>query len=241
MVEAEFEEVDEPALREGELDLTQDDSLPWLEADEEEAAGGFDYVQFAGFFAILLALLGAMVAGIWFLTNSSQDAEKVADGSTIEAPEGPYKVKPEDRGGKQFDGTGNVAPAVGEGKTREGRLAEAEGGAKEEVVADADAPKPSLETRRTSESGSDKSPPATSASGVGVQVGAYGSRVRAEEGWAELSRSSAALDGVRYRIVKGQADIGTVYRLQAIAGDRAAADRLCAALKADGLPCQVKP
>ncbi len=34
--------------------------------------------------------------------------------------------------------------------------------------------------------------------------------------------------------------IGQVYRLQALAGDRASANRLCAALKADGLACFVK-
>ena len=46
---------------------------------------------------------------------------------------------------------------------------------------------------------------------------------------------------MRYRIEEGVVDIGKVYRLQAVASDRAAADRLCAALKADGLDCQVKP
>jgi dihydroxyacetone kinase len=40
--------------------------------------------------------------------------------------------------------------------------------------------------------------------------------------------------------VEGQADIGKVYRLQAVADDVAAAKRLCDALQSDGVACQVK-
>ncbi|MEM7665936.1 MAG: SPOR domain-containing protein [Pseudomonadota bacterium] len=227
VIDAEFEEIE---ADESELDLSDDDSLPWLESDEEdEAAGGFDTAQIIGFVAILLALLAGVVGGVWYFSNRSGDATLVADGSTIEAPEGPYKEKPEDAGGKEFAGTGNVAPAVGEGETREGVMADGSDAA-------------AASSDDTSSAGAEAAASgAASTSGVGVQVGAYGSRARAEEGWTTLTRNSEALSGVRHRIVKGEADIGTVYRLQAVAGDRAAADRLCSALKADGLACQVKP
>ena len=55
-----------------------------------------------------------------------------------------------------------------------------------------------------------------------------------------MSRRTEALAGVKHRVVEGKVDIGTVYRLQAVAGSRAEAERLCAALKADGLDCQIK-
>ena len=239
MVSGEFdeiEEVEEFESTEGELDLTEDDSLPWLESDEDEDAGGFDYIQFLGFFVVLIGLLGAMVWGIWYLTNSSKDAEVVADGSTIEAPEGPYKVKPKNPGGKEFEGTGNVAPGVGEGQTTDGKVADTDAdGAGSDSGEEGGSGQPSGDS--ASNGASDTG---ASGSAVGVQVGAYGSEKRAEEGWVALSKMSSALDGVRYRIVKGQADIGTVYRVQALASDRAAATKLCAALKADGLQCQVK-
>jgi hypothetical protein len=77
-------------------------------------------------------------------------------------------------------------------------------------------------------------------SGVGVQLAAYGTRARAEEGWTQVSRRTDALAGVKYRVVEAKVDIGTVYRLQAVTGSRAEADRLCATLKADGVDCQVK-
>ncbi len=254
MIEAEFEEIEET---EGELDLSSEDSLPWLESDEDEDQGGFDMSQFLGFGAILLALLGAMVLGIWLLTNKTGDADMVADGSTIEAPEGPYKERPEDPGGKEFAGTGNVAPVVGEGQTREGVMADSDGADGDSSGGDSSGANGSgasasgaTTAANTSASGSATSgstgasagsASTSSSSAVGVQVGAYGSRSRAEAGWQTLLGSSDALSGVRYRIVKGEADIGTVYRLQALASNRAAADQLCNALKADGLPCQVKP
>ncbi|MEM8725739.1 MAG: SPOR domain-containing protein [Pseudomonadota bacterium] len=252
MIEAEFEEIEDTG--EGELDLSSEDSLPWLESDEEEDAGGYDFTQFLGFGVILLALLAAMVGGIWFLTNRGGDASMVADGSTIEAPEGPYKERPEDPGGKEFAGTGNVAPVVGEGQTREGVMADtnadgADSGAAASGTTTAangtGSGSASTGSANSGNSGAGSSAASggspSSSSVVGVQVGAYGSRARAETGWQTLVGSSDALSGVRYRIVKGEADIGTVYRLQALASNRAAADQLCDALKADGLPCQVKP
>ncbi|WP_298464528.1 SPOR domain-containing protein [uncultured Erythrobacter sp.] len=250
MIEAEFEEIEDTG--EGELDLSSEDSLPWLESDEDEHAGGYDFTQFLGFGVILLALLAAMVGGIWFLTNRGGDAAMVADGSTIEAPEGPYKERPEDPGGKEFAGTGNVAPVVGEGQTREGVMADsnaegAESGSATSGTATAangsgsNSASSASAGSGNSGAGASAGSNASSSSVVGVQVGAYGSRARAETGWQTLVGSSDALSGVRYRIVKGEADIGTVYRLQALASNRAAADQLCNALKADGLPCQVKP
>jgi hypothetical protein len=223
MVEAEYEEIEDSGE---ELALTGDDSLPWLESDEEvDEAGGIDTAQVIGFAAILVALLVVVVTGIWYFTNRSGDGQFAADGSTISAPEAPVKVKPEDPGGKEFAGTGNVAPVVGEGQTREGRVATEE----ETGPAPADTPAPEPVQQAAADDG------------VAVQLAAYNTRSRAQQGWRELSRRTDVLSGVRYRIVEGRIDIGTVYRLQAMTTDRESADALCAALKADGLDCQVKP
>ena len=205
-----------------ELALNEDESLPWLEADDYEDEGGVDAARIIGFAAVLLVLLAAIIGGIWWFSNRGGDSELMADGSTIEAPAQPYKTKPADAGGKQFAGTGNVAPGVGEGKTTEGKLQEVK-----------TAPAPTIETRTTEDK-------PVAVDGVGVQVGAYGSRARAEAGWVALQRQTTALNGVRHRVLKGEADIGTVYRLQAVAGDLSGARALCSQLKADGLACQVK-
>lgn len=203
----------------------EDEKLPWLETGEEEdEAGGVDSGRIFGFVLLALLALGAFLGGIWWFGNRAPDAELVADGSTIEAPPGPYKEKPADPGGKQFEGTGNLAPAVGEGERREGRLAAS----------------PSVDVPKTGSTSAAPGTAPTPAGGVAVQVGAYSSKADAEAGWQRLLAQTDKLAGVSHRVVQGQADIGTVYRLQALAGDAAAASRLCAALKDDGVACQVK-
>jgi hypothetical protein len=239
MVDAEYEELNDDAGELGgglgdELGLGETDSLPWLESDEEEeGAGGVDTSQILLFALGLIALLGVVVAGVWYVTNRAASGEVIADGSVIAAPEGPIKQLPDDPGGKTFDGTGNVAPVVGEGGSRPG------------VVAETPLPggtpgQPSAAPTKAAPAASPAAGQAPATGGVGVQLAAYGTRVRAEQGWSDAQRRTDALKGVKYRIVEGKVDIGTVYRLQAVAGTRAEADTLCRALKADGVDCQVK-
>lgn len=232
MIDAEYEELNEA---DGELDLADTDSLPWLESDaEDDGAGGLDTSQILGFAAMLLLLLGAVVGGVWYVSNKAMGGAVVADGGVIEAPAGPIKVRPDNPGGKEFAGTGNVAPVVGEGGSRPAVVAE-----KPLPPLPTPAPKPTISTVPNAASPAAANAPAA-VPGVGVQLAAYGTRARAEQGWSDLSRRTDALAGVKYRVVEGKVDIGTVYRLQAVAPDRAAAEKLCAALKADGLDCQIK-
>ncbi|RIV78255.1 SPOR domain-containing protein [Pelagerythrobacter aerophilus] len=205
-----------------ELELDDDERLPWLEsADDEGDEQGVDAGRIVGFVLIALLVLAVLLGGGWYLLKGRGNPELVADGSTIEAPEGPYKERPENPGGRIAEGTGDVAPAVGLGQSQQGRLAQ------EQDVPPADA--------ADSETGQ-----AESSTGVAVQVGAFSTRETAQRGWTTLTRQTDVLNGVKHRIVEGKADIGTVYRLQAVAGDVAAAKRLCDALEADGVACQVK-
>lgn len=262
IIEAEFDEIDEAGE---ELDFAEEGNLPWLEADEEnEGAGGVDTAQLIGFVAALLAVLLLVVGGVWYVNNTGSGPVQIADGSTIEAPEGPYKERPEDAGGKEFPGTNDVAPGVARGQSSDGRLADGTGANSGDQNLDIAMPpiagggdplggsaassgaqgqSGAGETSGTRSSGA--SAPASSASarsdGVGVQLAAYSSRARADKGWRDLQKQSAALKGLEYRIVEGRIDIGTVYRLQALADSRAEADALCRTLKAQGLDCQVKP
>ena len=261
---------------EDELDLASEDSLPWLESDEDDEPGAvIDASQIVGFIAILAALLLGVVGIVWYFSNSDGDGARIADGSTIAAPEGPYKTRPDDPGGKSFPGTGNVAPVVGEGQTPEARMADAGVGSADNADLDVAMPaiaggaasaagqsrsagssassasgfgsgeSASSAASSTTSAGSAKKSSGTSTSqasagGVKVQLAAYSSRARAEKGWRDLTRRTDALDGVRYQVTEGRIDIGTVYRLQALPGSMAAGNALCAALKADGLDCQVK-
>ena len=78
-----------------------DERLPWLESgDDEDSEGGVDTGRIVGFAMFAVLALAALVAGIWWFGNRGPDPELVADGSTIEAPAGPYKTRPADPGGK---------------------------------------------------------------------------------------------------------------------------------------------
>ncbi len=216
------------------LDLGDEDAaLPWLEGDDEDLEPG-NSGQLALLVLLGLIAIAVIAGGIWWATRASRDADLVADGSVIEAPAAPYKERPKEPGGKTFEGTGDTSFVVSQGDERPAKLGEA-----------SSAPKPGFTTAGkaadASGSGAPEAKPAPAeVAGVGVQVAAYSTRASAEAGWSTLSRQYEALSGLKHRIVEGQADIGTVYRLQAVADNAAAARTLCDSLRSSGLNCQVK-
>lgn len=220
-------ELTEEAAR---LDLDDDDPpLPWLQGDDDDSEfEGSGIGQTIGFVVLGLMAIGLVVGGIWWVTNKSDDQVLVADGSTIAAPKTPYKEKPENPGGKVFAGTGDTSFGISEGQKRPARLGEGE------------AAQPGFTPAKPVPVANGKPAVPADVAGVGVQVAAYSNQKQAEDGWTSLSQKYEALSGVKHRVVQGQADIGTVYRLQAVAPDAAAARELCGKLKAAGLNCQVK-
>lgn len=215
------------------LDLDEEgERLPWLEsADDdypEEAAGG-GLGRLIGLGAVALV---AIVGGVWWASHRAPGGDAVADGSVIAAPKEPYKEAPKNPGGKTFDGTGDTSFAVSEGQTRPAKMGDA--GAAAVSTPAPPAPKPGAAPTAAPA-------PAPASGGVGVQVGAYSSKAAAEAGWAKLvGQAGGALSGVSHRVIEGTADIGKVYRLQAVAGDAGAANALCGRLKGAGISCQVK-
>ncbi|VWX52843.1 SPOR domain-containing protein [Novosphingobium sp. 9U] len=218
----------------GELDLGEEDvRLPWLEGDDDDYEDvGSNTGQLIALVLLGLVALALIVGGIWWLQRDKPDTALVADGETIQAPAAPYKTKPADPGGEVVAGTGDTSFAVAEGQTRQVRMGN-------ETPAPANTPKAATTPGASPSAAASEAAPAD-VSGVGVQVGAYSNRESAEKGWTRLSQQYEALGSVKHRIVEGRADIGTVYRLQAVPGDAAAANRLCGTLKAAGLSCQVK-
>ena len=236
IINGDYEELDDGM---SELDLGSQSSLPWLESDaDDDEAGTFDVMQVIGFVGLLLAASAVVVGLVWFVSNRVSNDALEPDGSVIAAPEGPIKQRPEDPGGKQFAGTGNVAPLVGEGGTPQSVVASPNAQAAPLPAAPSPATAPVASATPAATTAAATTPAAVS--GVGVQLAAYATRERAEQGWADISRRSEALQGVRHRVVEGKVDVGTVYRLQAVAGTRAEADALCASLRREGLDCQVK-
>jgi hypothetical protein len=215
------------------LDLDDGDRLPWLEsADDIDADEGFDGGRIIGFLILGLLALAMIVGAVWFATNRTERTEA---GGVIRADKGPYKVAPENPGGKTFEGTGDTSYAVAQGQSRSGTV----GGSTPAPAQASPAPLPSA-TASPAPSAAAAPTPAAAQGGVGVQIGAYTSAADAEKGWATLSGRHDALSGFAHRVVEGQADFGRVFRLQAVAPDAAAAGALCDKLRTSGQGCQVK-
>jgi hypothetical protein len=81
-------------------------------------------------------------------------------------------------------------------------------------------------------------PPAPVGSGYGVQLGAFSSPERANEEWKKLQADSAGmLDGLSPRVVVGESQGKTIYRLQAEVRDEVQARAICGGLKDSRKPC----
>lgn len=214
------------------LDLGTEERLPWLESadDVDLEDEGPDNGRLIGFGVLALILLAAIVGAIYWATHRNT-APAAADGSLIEASKEPYKVAPKDPGGKTFQGTGDSSFKVSEGERPTAALAAKDAPA---------APAPSASAKPADKPAEKAAPAAAPAGGVGVQVGAFSSQALAEAGWNKLVVAHESLKGMNHRILAGKADIGTVYRLQAVPGDAGAANTLCNKLQGEGVKCQVK-
>lgn len=219
------------------LDDGDDDRLPWLESDDGEADDSADGGRILGFAVLGFLLLVAIVGAIWWATHRTPDETLIADGSTIAAPKQPFKEPPRDAGGKTFEGTGDSAFAVSQGQTQGAAQASASGAASA-------APQPGIaippKAAASSAPAAGNAAAASATPGTLVQIGAYKNRETAEARWASAASRYSALSGQRHVVVEGQADIGTVFRLQILAGSNDGARTLCGRLKGQGLDCQVK-
>jgi hypothetical protein len=217
---------DDGVIETDELAFAQEDErLPWLEADDDADEGAVDTGRVIAFVGGSLVVLGLIIGALWWFFHDRSGDDAVADGSTIEAPAGPYQTKPANPGGSEALGTGDTSFKVAQGQEVEGRVAEQP------------APRPSID--RNQASGAPASAEASSGGGVGVQVGAYSSQDRAEAGWATLSTRYPALSGVKHRVVQVTIDGSPIYRLQAVEGDVKAAQALCSTLESQGADCRV--
>ena len=237
------------------LDLRDEDRLPWLEAvdDEDQGSGVAPGKLIAGVVAALL-VLGLVIGGVYWLKNRPT-AE--GDGTLIAAPQGEYKVKPDAAGaGMKVEGQGDAAFATSEGAEAGATIdtnALPEAPVTGAKAAPAPVPVPGKAGGAVSASVGDAGkmgspavkpvapkPAAVAAvGGAQVQLGAFGSEAKANQVWAGLSRRFTYLAPLTKVIVPVPAESGTVYRLRVNAGTGAQASALCGKLKAAGETCLV--
>lgn len=212
------------------LNLNDPDRLPWL-----ETADGYEYVEstsplrMAVMLLAGLVLLVAIVGAVYWLQRN-QIGGANGNGQLIAAPAGAYKVKPQDAGGKRFEGEGDSAFAASEG-TKTGAIlvpaAKVAAAAPPAAIASAPvaAPAPSA---------------APSAGAVMVQLGAFGDSAKADAAWAALNKRFGFLAGMNRKIAETNVEGGRkVFRLQAVTANSSEAQQLCAKLKVAGENCLI--
>jgi hypothetical protein len=234
------------------LDLDDDDRLPWLEpADDDDGSDGLSTLKLILFILAGLVLLGAVVAGIWYLKDR-QARSGGGEGTLIAAPPGDYKIAAKEADAKAFQGEGDASFPVSEGEDRDSKIDPSRlpevplTGAPPASAGAAKAPeKPSSKvTAPVGAAVPAAGPKAAQAAGAAsggpmIQLGAYGSEAVAKDAWNRLSKRFAYLAPLGTSIEKAAVGGGTFYRLRATAPSAAEASVMCGKLKVAGESCLV--
>lgn len=227
------------------FDFDEEDRLPWLEPgaqDEEDER--ISPLRLLGLIIIGLGLIGAIVAGIWWVQN--RDGAGADEGALIAAPPENYKVAANEADAKKFAGEGDTSYAASEGVPRDGRIdpsrvpeAPVEGRRVQPgKPAGPSAAKPAQSVTAPVKDATTGTRPTTtsrpSGGGATIQLGAYASAASAQDAWAKMTRRYAYLSGLAMKVESAQVNGGTVYRLRASGPD---AGTLCGRLKVAGEMC----
>ncbi len=209
------------------LNLDDPDRLPWLEtADGSAYDDRASPLRIAVMLLAGLVLLAAIIGAIYWLQRN-QIGGANGNGQLIAAPVGAYKVKPQDAGGKRFEGEGDSAFAASEGTKTGATLVPA---AKTAPIA----PPAAIASAPVA------APAAAPASAVMVQLGAFGDSAKADAAWAALNKRFGFLAGMNRKIAETNVEGGRkVFRLQAVTANSSEAQQLCAKLKVAGENCLI--
>jgi hypothetical protein len=212
------------------LNLDDSDRLPWL-----ETADGYEYHDRASSLQVVamvlagLVLLAAIVGAVYWVQRNQTDGP-TGNGELIVAQAGDYKVKPEDAGGKRFEGEGDSAFAASEGTKTGATLVPA-------VKTAPTAPPAAMAPAPVAAPATSAAAPA---SAVMVQLGAFRDSAKADAAWAALNKRFGFLAGMNRKIVEANVEGGRrVFRLQAVTGNSSEAQQLCAKLKVAGENCLI--
>ncbi|MGE0179115.1 MAG: SPOR domain-containing protein [Sphingomonas sp.] len=211
-------------------DLADEDRLPWLEAIEEDGEGdGPSMAKLVGALVIGLLAIGLIVGGLFWLGNRNRPG---GNGEIIAAPEGEYKVRPQDPGGMNVQGEGDTAIAASEGAQPQGRI-----DTNRMAEAPVARPGPPAAAPQEQQPARPAPPPPTRrpvASGPTIQLGAFSSEAAANRAWTALAGRFRYLAPLSHGIVPVRSGNRTLYRLRASGPD---APGICRRLQAAGEAC----
>jgi hypothetical protein len=212
-----------------------EDQLPWLEeVEDEDGPRGMSAGRMLGALMVVL-VAAAIVAGTFFWLGRQDPAEVAGAPELIRAPQGPYKVKPQDPGGLDVAGESETAFETSAGQDVDAQL----------DTSRMPQPPAAQPEPKAAPPGAAKEPPATDppkpapsgASGSVVQLGAFKNTAQAERAWSALTARFPNLSGLSKIVVPYSAGGSSGYRLRAGAGSAAEAQQVCRTLEAAGESC----
>jgi hypothetical protein len=215
-----------------------DGQLPWLQPveDEDEPRGVSGRKMFAALAVVLLAVL-LVAATFFWLGRRNTDANGPPE--LIQAPPGPYKVKPPNPGGLDIAGESETAFETSAGEDKDSQLdlskVPEQPMAKPIKEPPATAPKPGFSPEAKEPAAAEPKLPPTVAHGSVIQLGAFANQAQAERAWTALSSRFPSIGSMGKLIVPFSGGI----RLRATAASPADAKQACQTLKAAGENCFV--
>lgn len=221
-----------------EIELADEDRLPWLEAvEEDQDEGGPSVAKLVAAILIGLVAIGVIVGGLYWLGNRGQPG---ASNEVITAEKGDYKQRPQNPGGFNPAGEGNTSLAASGGGQPKGNL-NLSGVPETPVTPGQPAPAPQPVRPAPTPAPAPVRPgpapapaPAPAASGPAIQIGSFASPAQAERVWRELSGRIRYLAPLAHRVVSARVDGRTFHRLQATGPN---ALDVCRRLRAAGEQC----
>ena len=235
-----------------EIDLRDEDRLPWLETVEADEPEGPGIARVVIAVLVGLALVAAVALAIWSFGGQGGGE---GDGSLIAAQEGDYKIKPDDPGGLKVEGEGDAAIATSGGATgnaaidlkavpeapitgrRANDAAAATGGS---TKASAAIPASSGRLAAAPPMGAPRAPvPGAASGGALVQLGAFPSEATANAAWSAVAKRFGYVATLGKQVVPAEVNGRTMYRLRVNAGSAGAAADVCGRLKVAGESCFV--
>ena len=207
-----------------------DGQLPWLEAveNEDEPRGLSGRKMLA---ALLVVIAAALAVAATFFWLGRREAAGTGPPELIQAPPGPYKVKPDDPGGLDVAGDSETAFETSAGEDPDAQL-DLSRVPESPVTA---APKPAPAAPGSIAPATAPAPAPAASGGSVVQLGAFQNQAQAERAWSALSGRFPAIAAMSKIIVPFSGGI----RLRAAAASPADAKAACQALKAAGENCFV--
>jgi hypothetical protein len=230
-------------------DRLDEDRLPWLEAvDEPDEQVGPSPLKLIAFVIIGLIAIGVFAGGLVWLgsregvLDGGAAGGGASGGDVIAAPEGPFKIRPPERGGMQVEGEGDTAFVASEGGDPNARL-NTNALPEAPVATPAPAPQPNAaapaapKAQAPAPRAAAPAPaPQPAVAGGSIQLGAFSTPSGANEAWRALSSRFRYLAPLSHSVAPAQVGGRTLYRLRASGPDAAG---VCRRLQVAGEDCTV--